>query len=101
MQLQDVLDAPQLRLRVLVAGDGALARPVDGIFTTDLLDPRRYISRDQLVLTGLVWRPDARTARPSSPRSRTQVPALCSPARGCWASCRTTSSSPAASTTSR
>ncbi|PPF99679.1 PucR family transcriptional regulator, partial [Rathayibacter sp. AY2B1] len=59
MQLQDVLDAPQLRLRVLVAGDGALARPVDGIFTTDLLDPRRYISRDQLVLTGLVWRRDA------------------------------------------
>ncbi|PPI26142.1 PucR family transcriptional regulator [Rathayibacter sp. AY1B5] len=59
MQLQDVLDAPQLRLHVLVAGDGALARPVDGIFTTDLLDPRRYISRDQLVLTGLVWRRDA------------------------------------------
>ncbi|WP_068213635.1 PucR family transcriptional regulator ligand-binding domain-containing protein, partial [Rathayibacter tanaceti] len=59
MQLHDVLDAPQLRLRVLVAGDGALARSVDGIFTTDLLDPRRYLARDQLVLTGMVWRRDA------------------------------------------
>ncbi|MBF4462132.1 MULTISPECIES: PucR family transcriptional regulator [unclassified Rathayibacter] len=62
MQLQDVLDAPQLRLRVLVADDGALARVVDGIFTTDLLDPRRYLARDQLVLTGMVWR---RTPRDS------------------------------------
>ncbi|WKK71526.1 PucR family transcriptional regulator ligand-binding domain-containing protein [Rathayibacter oskolensis] len=56
MQLQDVLDAPQLRIRAVYTTPEALARPVNWTFTTDLLDPRRYLARDQLVLTGLVWR---------------------------------------------
>ncbi|MWV58272.1 PucR family transcriptional regulator [Rathayibacter sp. VKM Ac-2754] len=56
VQLQDVLDAPQLRIRAVYTTPEALARPVNWTFTTDLLDPRRYLARDQLVLTGLVWR---------------------------------------------
>lgn len=56
MQLQDVLDAPQLRIRAVYTTEEALARPVNWTFTTDLLDPRRYLSRDQLVLTGMMWR---------------------------------------------
>ncbi|SMH36464.1 Purine catabolism regulatory protein-like family protein [Rathayibacter oskolensis] len=56
MQLQDVLDAPQLRIRAVYTTPEALARPVNWTFTTDLLDPRRYLARDQLVLTGMVWR---------------------------------------------
>ena len=47
--------APDLRLRVLV-GEDALDRPVDGVFTTDLLDPRRYLTGGEIVLTGLMWR---------------------------------------------
>ena len=56
MQLQDVLDAPQLRIRAVFTTPEALARPVNWTFTTDLLDPRRYLARDQLVLTGMMWR---------------------------------------------
>ncbi|PTL73678.1 PucR family transcriptional regulator [Rathayibacter caricis DSM 15933] len=56
MQLQDVLDAPQLRIRAVYTTPEALALPVNWTFTTDLLDPRRYLARDQLVLTGMMWR---------------------------------------------
>ena len=55
MLLRELLEAPDLRLRVLV-GEDALDRPVGGVFTTDLLDPRRYLSGGELVLTGLMWR---------------------------------------------
>jgi hypothetical protein len=53
--LRELLEAPDLRLRVLV-GDDALDRQVGGVFTTDLLDPRRYLSGGEIVLTGLMWR---------------------------------------------
>lgn len=56
MQLHDLLDAPQLGIRAVLTTDEALKRPVAGTFTTDLLEPGRYLARDQLVLTGLVWR---------------------------------------------
>jgi hypothetical protein len=52
--LRALLDAPDLRLRVLV-GEDNLDRPVDGVFTTDLLDPRRYLAGGEIVLTGLMW----------------------------------------------
>ncbi len=55
MLLRTVLEAPRLRLRLLT-GEQALDRRVSGIFTTDLLDPRRYLSGGELVLTGLMWR---------------------------------------------
>jgi hypothetical protein len=53
--LRALAQAPDLRLRVLV-GEDALDRPVDGVFTTDLLDPRRYLTGGEIVLTGLMWR---------------------------------------------
>jgi hypothetical protein len=55
MRLRDVLDQPELRLALLVGADH-LDRPVRRVFTTDLLDPRRYLSGGELVLTGLMWR---------------------------------------------
>jgi len=53
--LRALVDSPELRLRVL-AGEDALDRPVSGVFTTDLLDPSRYLSGGEIVLTGLMWR---------------------------------------------
>jgi hypothetical protein len=53
--LRELVEAPDLGLRVLV-GEDALDRPVGGVFTTDLLDPRRYLSGGEIVLTGLMWR---------------------------------------------
>src|SRR6266545_222667 len=53
--LRTLLDSPELRLRVLT-GEEALDRPIEGAFTTDLLDPRRYLSGGEIVLTGLMWR---------------------------------------------
>src|SRR5258707_12421261 len=41
--LRGLAETPDLRLRVLV-GEDALDRTVDGVFTTDLLDPRRYLT---------------------------------------------------------
>ena len=61
MLLRALLDSPELRLRLLV-GEEALDRPVAGVYTTDLLDPRRYLSGGEIVLTGLMWR---RTAEDS------------------------------------
>jgi len=53
--LRDLAGMPELRLRVL-AGEDALDRVLDGVFTTDLLDPRRYLTGGEIVLTGLMWR---------------------------------------------
>ena len=55
MLLRALAETPELRLRVLV-GEDALDRTVDGVFTTDLLDPRRYLTGGEIVLTGLMWR---------------------------------------------
>jgi hypothetical protein len=53
--LRALVASPELRLRVLT-GEDALDRPVGGVFTTDLLDPSRYLSGGEIVLTGLMWR---------------------------------------------
>ena len=55
MLLRALAEAPDLRLRVLV-GEDALDRTIDGVYTTDLLDPRRYLTGGEIVLTGLMWR---------------------------------------------
>ena len=55
MLLRALAETPDLRLRVLV-GEDALDRTVDGVYTTDLLDPRRYLTGGEIVLTGLMWR---------------------------------------------
>ncbi|WP_218105284.1 PucR family transcriptional regulator [Micromonospora rhizosphaerae] len=46
---------PQLRLSVLAGADD-LDRPLTRLYITDLLDPRRYLSGGEVVLTGLMWR---------------------------------------------
>ena len=53
--LRALVESPELRLRVLT-GEDVLDRPVSGVFTTDLLDPGRYLSGGEIVLTGLMWR---------------------------------------------
>lgn len=56
MQLRDLVDAAHLGITPLYLPDGALDREVSWAFTTDLPDPSRYLTRGQLVLSGLVWR---------------------------------------------
>jgi DNA-binding PucR family transcriptional regulator len=60
MQLRDLLAHPALGLRLLHAGGApdSLDRPVRWVYTTDLIDPARYLSGGELVISGLVWRND-------------------------------------------
>ena len=54
MRLSTLLDMPDLQLRLLVGKEEA-ARAIRWVYTTDLRDPRRYLSGGELVLTGLAW----------------------------------------------
>lgn len=56
MRLRDLLDAPDLRLTGLYGDDTAWERPVRWVCTTDLLDPTRYLTGGELVVSGLMWR---------------------------------------------
>ncbi|HCA87938.1 MAG TPA: hypothetical protein DEQ61_22225, partial [Streptomyces sp.] len=55
MRLRALLETDHLGLRLL-HGEDELDRTVRGVMTTDLRDPRRYLSGGELVLTGLAWR---------------------------------------------
>ncbi|MFI6295404.1 PucR family transcriptional regulator [Nonomuraea sp. NPDC050790] len=55
MRLNALLEMPELGLST-VAGHDELDRPLRWVVTTDLLDPGRYLSGGELVLTGLIWR---------------------------------------------
>jgi hypothetical protein len=55
VRVRDVLAKPELRLTLLAGGEN-LDRPVSRVYTTDLLDPSRYLTGEELVLTGLMWR---------------------------------------------
>src|SRR5882757_9529320 len=57
MRLRALLDTDALGLRLL-GGEEELDRAVRGVMTTDLRDPRRYLTGGELVLTGLAWRRD-------------------------------------------
>ncbi|MCI2423826.1 PucR family transcriptional regulator ligand-binding domain-containing protein [Saccharopolyspora sp. K220] len=57
MLLSDLVSDPDLGL-VVLNGAEQMDRPIRGVYITDLLDPRRYLSGGELVLTGLVWRND-------------------------------------------
>ncbi|WP_410788738.1 PucR family transcriptional regulator [Kribbella sp. C-35] len=59
MLLAELLDAPELGLRLLYSGGALLDRPIGRLITTDLLEPGRYLSGGEVVLTGLVWRRQA------------------------------------------
>jgi DNA-binding PucR family transcriptional regulator len=59
MLLQDLVAHPGLGLRLLHDGgsaSAALEQPVRWVYTTDLIDPARYLSGGELVISGLVWR---------------------------------------------
>lgn len=56
MLLRELLDLADLRLTLLAGDENHLERPLRWTFTTDLRDPRRYLSGGELVLSGLVWR---------------------------------------------
>ncbi|KAA9152233.1 PucR family transcriptional regulator [Amycolatopsis acidicola] len=52
--VRTLLELPELRLRVR-AGSALLGREVSRIYVTELPDPSRYVSANELVLTGLLW----------------------------------------------
>lgn len=54
MRLRELVEDSDLGL-TLLCGHDALDRTFTSVFTTDLRDPARYLSRDSLVLTGLMW----------------------------------------------
>jgi len=56
MLLRDLVEHPQLGLRVLHGDAAALERAVRWVYTTDLIDPSRYLSGGELVISGMVWR---------------------------------------------
>ncbi|GAA3085533.1 hypothetical protein JOF29_002910 [Kribbella aluminosa] len=56
MLLSELLDDEALGLRMLVGAPGALVQPVGRVVTIDLVEPGRYLSGGELVLSGLIWR---------------------------------------------
>ena len=54
MRVRDLLDVPDLRLRLLTDVSG-MDRTIRHVYTTDLPDPSRYLTPGDLVLTGLIW----------------------------------------------
>ncbi|MDL5157681.1 PucR family transcriptional regulator [Actinomycetospora termitidis] len=56
MLLAELVAHPRLGLAVLHGDDAALERSVRWVYTTDLIDPSRYLSGGELVISGLVWR---------------------------------------------
>lgn len=62
MLLRELVARPDLGLRLLHGSEAALDRPIRWIYTTDLLDPGRYLSGGELVISGLVWRTAPGTA---------------------------------------
>ncbi|NUT37668.1 MAG: PucR family transcriptional regulator [Hamadaea sp.] len=55
MHLRDILLKPELGLALLTADERAFDRTVTRVYTTDLIDPSRYLSGGEVVLSGLVW----------------------------------------------
>ncbi|WP_167474466.1 PucR family transcriptional regulator [Nocardia arthritidis] len=58
MRLRSLLTMTDLGLQ-LVTGEDQLDRFVRWVVTTDMLDPSRYLSGGELVVTGMQWRRDA------------------------------------------
>jgi len=54
VRVRDLLDVPGLGLRLLTDVAG-MDRTIRHVHTTDLPDPSRYLTRGDLVLTGLIW----------------------------------------------
>src|SRR6266516_566797 len=56
MLLRDLLGIPELQLKLLHEPPGGLDRVLRRVCASDLLHPMRYVSPDDLVVSGLVWR---------------------------------------------
>ena len=56
MRLRDLLDLDVLRLELLSGTDEQAERALRWVCTTDLLDPGRYLSGGELVISGMLWR---------------------------------------------
>jgi hypothetical protein len=54
LRVRDLLGVPGLGLRLLTDVTG-LDRAIKHVYTTDLLDPGRYLTPGDLVLTGMMW----------------------------------------------
>jgi hypothetical protein len=54
VRVRELLEVPDLGLRLLTDVTG-MDRPIRHVYTTDLPDPSRYLTRGDLVLTGLIW----------------------------------------------
>ena len=54
MRVRELLSVPGLGLRLLTDVTG-LDRAIKHVYTTDLPDPARYLTRGDLVLTGMMW----------------------------------------------
>src|SRR5437764_1417564 len=75
MTVRELVDEPDLRLRVVV--DGALDVPVQWVHTTELADPSRYLQGGEVILTTGVWRAAGITsARFVRPLTASRVAAL-------------------------
>jgi hypothetical protein len=56
VQLRDLLAIQSLELELVVGTDEQLDRGLGWVCTTDLLDPGRYLSGGELVISGMLWR---------------------------------------------
>ncbi|MPZ00959.1 MAG: PucR family transcriptional regulator [Actinophytocola sp.] len=55
MRVRDLVEMSDLHL-VPLTGEVGMDRPIRWVYTTDLLDPGRYLNGGELVLTGMMWR---------------------------------------------
>ena len=58
MRLRDLLAVSELQLDLVTGTDDQLDRVLRWVCTTDLIDPARYLSGGELVVTGMLWRQD-------------------------------------------
>ncbi len=56
MKMRDLLAMPDFALRLLHGDEESLELPLRLTYSSDLIDPGRYLSGGELVVSGLVWR---------------------------------------------
>lgn len=59
MRMRDLLSRPDFALRLLHGDEASLDRPLRLTYSSDLIDPGRYLRGGELVVSGLVWRTEA------------------------------------------
>ncbi|HEY2044655.1 MAG TPA: PucR family transcriptional regulator ligand-binding domain-containing protein [Jatrophihabitans sp.] len=55
MRLCDLIAVPELKLRLENGSEAQLEQAISWVSTTDLLEPGRYLSGGELVVTGMIW----------------------------------------------